>query len=38
MLNGELYAQVVQKLICLYLFADWLMKGSPPSTEQIIDM
>ena len=35
MINGELYAQRFQKLICLHLFTDCLMKISPQSVEQI---
>ena len=36
MLNGELYAQGLQKLIYLYLFKDCFMKISLQSSQQII--
>ena len=36
-LNGELYAQILQKLIYLYLFTDCFMKVSLQSSEQITD-
>ena len=35
MLNGELYAQRLQKLIYLYLFTDCFMKISLQSSKQI---
>ena len=35
MLNGELYAQRLQKLIYLYLFTDCFMKISLQFSEQI---
>ena len=37
-LNGEFYAQRLQKLIYLYLFTEYFMEISLQSSEQILDL